>query len=352
MNRAAATMWEFIIGFLLGIYFWYAWSHPKVRPVQGGYRHDIVLPHTEELELYYHPYSANSRKVTTCLGETGLKFKSHIVHLPSAGSWESKKEKFLRINPAGTVPVLVHNGHPIYESHEQIVYINQNLVPPGAQSLSPDDPDKKAIVDKWVDRGAMMMNEVLQASDPWTGLEKRFGNVLPFMTLPMFAEMGRRLSWFTILYDWFMLPVIDAGSRKFVFMHTLFKIFGMEALLKMPPALKPLKLTRKAILHHLQEIDIDLKMSGGPYLCGEHYTLADVSLVAIFERMEQSRWWPTVENQFPDVKAYWDRIQEREGYKNSKPDGGTTQGHTIEEVMASVDKCKREIPWLKDIYEN
>ena len=30
------------------------------------------------------------------------------------------------VNPAGTVPVLVHNGHPVYESHEQILYIDRS----------------------------------------------------------------------------------------------------------------------------------------------------------------------------------------------------------------------------------
>ena len=34
--------------------------------------------------------------------------------------------EYLRdVNPAGTVPVLIHNGHPVYESHEQILYIDQ-----------------------------------------------------------------------------------------------------------------------------------------------------------------------------------------------------------------------------------
>ena len=50
-----------------------------------------------------------------------------MLALPSSGSYETKMPWFLRINPAGTVPVLVHNGHPIYESHEQIVYIDQVL---------------------------------------------------------------------------------------------------------------------------------------------------------------------------------------------------------------------------------
>ena len=45
--------------------------------------------------------------------------------------------EYLRdVNPAGTVPVLIHNGHPVYESHEQIVYIDQVIhlnIPPSWQ---------------------------------------------------------------------------------------------------------------------------------------------------------------------------------------------------------------------------
>ena len=84
-----------------------------------------------------------------CLGETGLKAKFIHHTLPSSGGWETKVTntkgegfvtvqrdvlqknifqglEYLRdVNPAGTVPVLIHNGHPVYESHEQIVYIDQ-----------------------------------------------------------------------------------------------------------------------------------------------------------------------------------------------------------------------------------
>ena len=62
------------------------------------------------------------------------------------------------MNPAGTVPVLVHNGHPIYESHEQIVYIDQVLMP-GGPKLTPSDPEKKALMEKWLESGKMLMSE-------------------------------------------------------------------------------------------------------------------------------------------------------------------------------------------------
>ena len=66
------------------------------------------------------------------MGETGLNHRQIHHILPSSGGWETKSADYLNnVNPAGTVPVLVHNGHPIYESHEQIVYIDQVLMPGG-----------------------------------------------------------------------------------------------------------------------------------------------------------------------------------------------------------------------------
>ena len=43
--------------------------------------------------------------------------------------WETQSAAYLtHVNPVGTVPVLVHNGHPVYESHEQILYIDRSGV--------------------------------------------------------------------------------------------------------------------------------------------------------------------------------------------------------------------------------
>ena len=92
----------------------------------------------------------------------------HTVDL----SWETKSADYLNnVNPAGTVPVLVHNGHPIYESHEQIVYIDQVLMP-GGPKLTPSDPEKKALMEKWLESGKMLQNESMEG---WSGMSKRLG---------------------------------------------------------------------------------------------------------------------------------------------------------------------------------
>ena len=57
-----------------------------------------------------------------CLAELGIPYKSHHIHLIETESYENLSRHFLAVNPGGLVPVLVHQGHPIYESHDQIRY--------------------------------------------------------------------------------------------------------------------------------------------------------------------------------------------------------------------------------------
>ena len=68
-------MLEFVIGFLLGVYFLRCWAQPRTRAVQAGLNTDITLPHEEELELHHNIFSSCSQKVRACLGETGLKHR-------------------------------------------------------------------------------------------------------------------------------------------------------------------------------------------------------------------------------------------------------------------------------------
>jgi len=65
------------------------------------------------LELYHAEPVANSMKTLLCLKEKDLKFVSHYVDLLR---FEQHRPEFLKLNPNGQVPVLVHNGAVITES--------------------------------------------------------------------------------------------------------------------------------------------------------------------------------------------------------------------------------------------
>jgi len=342
-------MWEFLFGFAIGVYFWRCWTYPRTRPISPGLNKNVLLPHTEELELHHNTLSSCSQKVRACLGETGLKAK--LIHhmLPSSGGWETKSVEYLRdVNPAGTVPVLIHNGHPVYESHEQIAYIDQVLMP-GGPKLTPTDPEKKKVMDKWVDQGAMIMSEV-DKKNPWPGMSGRAGNLLPPMTMPLFAaNVSSNLSIWTVVQSVSMLPLVK--DKSFIIFHVVFKLLGVNAFKKLKLVHNLAATARKAIYHHFELISKDLELSGGPYLCGEQYTLADISMVPIFERMELACWWTdALKKDFPLVLKYWETIQQRHGYKASKMVDGDYKS-MITKASSQIKAWKKEHPWFNAYYE-
>ena len=90
-----------LVPIVIILVLWKVLFMAKLRSVEGGYKHDITLPHTEPVELYFADVSACSMKVRFCLAAAGVQFKENAIRLPSAGSWETKLPPFLKINPAG-----------------------------------------------------------------------------------------------------------------------------------------------------------------------------------------------------------------------------------------------------------
>ena len=331
----------FILGFLFGIYFWRCWTWPKVKPVKPGFNKSILLPHIEELEFHHNTKSSNSQKVRACLNETGLNYRE--IHYELDGL-DTKSADFLNnVNPAGTVPVLIHNGHPIYESHEQIMYIDQVLLKDDCK-LTPNDPAMKALMDKWVESGSMYKSEM----NP-TGFSKRFGNLLFPMSLPMFAAMfSETLTIWKLLSSLSNLPLLS--DRKIVMMQFLFKIYGAKGFQKMKFLHDTLSSVSKGIEHHFSLLTKDLEASDGQYICGTQFTLADISLIPILERMTYAGWWTqTLENKYPLVAKYWKIIQERKSYQSSKANQESQR--TMIKLGNVIDQWKTDHKWFKDYFE-
>jgi len=95
------------------------------------------------LELYHYEPSANSMKPMLCLHEKGLAFTSHYIDLHS---FEQHSPEFVRVNPNGQVPALIHDGKIITES----TVINEYLDDVYPQvPLRPRDPVARARMRIW-----------------------------------------------------------------------------------------------------------------------------------------------------------------------------------------------------------
>jgi glutathione S-transferase len=95
------------------------------------------------LELYHFEPGANSLKSLLCLKEKGIEFVSHYVNLHE---FEQHDPAYVKINPNGQVPALVHDGAVITESTVINEYIDDVFPEP---PLRPADPVTRAHMRVW-----------------------------------------------------------------------------------------------------------------------------------------------------------------------------------------------------------
>jgi glutathione S-transferase len=308
-------------------------SKRRTHPVSGGLHPEITLPHTAEFELYHNALSLCSMKARFCLAELGIDYVGHHVHLIETGAYETLSREFLRVNPAGTVPVLVHEGHPVYESHEQIVYAAEHA-PPGHPALMPDDPAGRAEVQRHVDGTGIV-------GDPMADLEHGVGNAVPPLIAPLFAAMIDDIPVWKILEG--LLFHIDR-RRPVVFLAL--ELFGLRGLPRLAPAMKLIERSRHLVAGHLDVLEAELAKTGGPWILGERFTLAHVGWCAIFERLRQACWLDLYlgAGRRPECAAYWERLRARPSYHLAI----VANGHpTIDRGMRRLADAKAGDPVLR-----
>jgi glutathione S-transferase len=278
--------------------------HRRTHPVPPGLQPEIDLPFEQEFELYHNTLSLCSMKTRVCLAELQIDYASHPIDLIETGSYETLSRHFLAVNPGGTVPVLVHQGHPVYESHEQIRYAAAHA-PPGHPSLVPDDPKLRHEMERWIDLSSL-------GEDPIEHGDVSAGNAVPGLTLPIFAAMIDRIGYRPILEG-----LLFHFDRKRPVMFILFKALGLERVGQVPLAVKLIARSRRQMEQHLDAFEKQLTESGGPWILGPTYSLADVSWLVIFERLAQVDALQVFmgEGLRPHCAAYWDRLRARPAYK-------------------------------------
>ncbi len=95
------------------------------------------------LVLYHSGLTTCSKQVRHCLREKGLDYESRYVNLLR---FEHLSPDYLRLNPNGVVPTLVHDGHVVTNSACINEYIDDVFAEP---RLSPADPKARARMRSW-----------------------------------------------------------------------------------------------------------------------------------------------------------------------------------------------------------
>ncbi len=96
------------------------------------------------IKLYHNDMSSCAQKVRFVLAAKGLGWEGEELDLRRG---DQQRPDYLKINPKGLVPALVHNGNVIVESNIILDYLNEAFPEP---PLLPESPLERARVRWWM----------------------------------------------------------------------------------------------------------------------------------------------------------------------------------------------------------
>ncbi len=258
------------------------------------------------LELYHFDRSTAAQKIRLALAEKGLEWKGHYVDT-GLGRRDQHDPDYLAINPRGVVPTLVHDGKVIRESQVILEYLEDAFPEP---ALRPADAYDRAQMRLWT----KLVDEGLHVDSRTVGqcIAMRFASLEadPELVDRHYREMPEEVRRDNDLINnkaGVDSPLLPGAVRRF-----------------------------KKLFH-----DIDDAVADAPWLAGETYSLADISLVVYANRLESFQMAPLWDN-LPRFKDWYARNRERPSYTEAIIDwGDTTSQKRIELGTQALPKVKQ-----------
>jgi glutathione S-transferase len=238
------------------------------------------------LELYHSVNSVCAQKVRVALAEKGLEYRSHLMTLRG----DQFDPEYMKLNPNGVVPTLIHDGRVVIESSVILYYIDEAF---SAPPLMPRDVHQRArvrminkLVDEYVHNSCTILT-FATAFRPWfaglTGeqIDQRLGK----------SPLKRRSEY-----------------KRDVALH------GLDS-----------KFAREALEHHDKLLKL-IDEAGGGWLAGPEFSLADIAVVPYVLRLDllrMSRLW----DRRPGVAAWYKRVLARPSVQKEILERMTPEDH-------------------------
>jgi glutathione S-transferase len=230
------------------------------------------------LELYHSGLTTCSKQVRHCLREKGLPYKSRYVEL---WRYENLSPDYLKLNPNGVVPTLVHDGTPVINSFCINEYIEDAFPAP---SLRPVDPVERAHMRYWA----------------WTADEVH----LQLARLTHAKMLQSSVSQLSPADQQAMLkatPVPEKRERWRILTDGGYSSKQLEAALE-------------GVLFVFGRMDEELGKRG-PWLAGKTFSLGDISMLAIVHRISELFPDKLDRKAFPEMMDWWERAMARPAAK-------------------------------------
>jgi glutathione S-transferase len=234
------------------------------------------------LELYHNDMSVCAAKVRIVLAEKGLEWKGYALNLRAG---DALKPEYLRLNPNGVVPTLVHDGHTVIESTVICEYLDDVWA---EMPLRPRDPFARTRMRLWTKQ----LDE---------GVHAATGTV---STCIAFRHQHLKKSPEELKRYFDSIPQPERRERVQKAVE-----FGMDS-----PTFAP-------ALRRLDRLiaDIDRTLTEGDWLASDSFSLADIAYTPYMIRLEHLGLDDMIRSR-PRVAAWRDRLIARPSFKSAVAD--------------------------------
>jgi len=232
------------------------------------------------LELYNFPASTCSLKVRLCLAEKNLNWVDHKL---SPGGTDHLTPEYLKLNPNGVVPTLLHEGDPIVDSSVIIEYLDE--VFPKVK-LTPEDPKERAAMRWWL----RYFEEKPTGAVRYPTFQKILIRNFKDMSDDDFKDAAEKRPLKTDFYT-------RMGQDGF-----------SDA--EIQTALVDIRQT-------VERMHAAIEENGGPWIMGASYTLADICVAPLIDRMEDLGYEKLWEKDLPNVTEWLAQMKARLAYSKA-----------------------------------
>jgi len=231
------------------------------------------------LELYHHGTSVCAAKPRILLAEKVLEWTGHYIDILKGQQFAPE---YLKLNPKGVVPTLVHDGHVIRES---------TLIGEYLDEVFPDPPMKP---DNALDRHTMRI---------WT---KRIDEeVFPATAVITFAISHRH---------------VVLANPPDVLNEYINKLGPAEAPRRRKRLETGVEDSETAVaLHVFDEFfsDMEETLASRQWLAGERFSLAEVGVIPFVNRLDMLALSGMWTESRPHLTAWWERIKARPMFQDA-----------------------------------
>lgn len=242
-----------------------------------------------DLVLYAFPGSLCSQKVRLALAEKRVPYENRFVDIELR--LENYEPWYLRLNPRGVVPTLVHEDHVVTDSARILRYIGEAFEGP---SLIPEGTYEREGMEKWIEQQDVLhMRELSYAS-----LKGMIGFVLRRVSMPLrMAKLRRLRDANPDLAERYEAKIEDVRQWR--------------ASIASRPEITEIRSNLEQVLRRVEE-----QLGKTRYLAGDTYSLADVAWTCVLARLTMlglaAPLWG--KGRSPQVEAYYERLRLRPSF--------------------------------------